>query len=324
MPERSSHFYRWLAVWLALSTLFSGGWMAPSPGGPPLASATMPLPILTVWPAMAYNITVCSGDKVKFQVQVVSGLLGSVGVPGATLSLAGKTITTDADGFASWSDTPKSSGIVYWMVTASKTGYTSSSPTQFKAIVVNCAWKIGLDYDDSYVDDSSHWTWQSSVELPDYVSFADDSFGNLVLVGQSSLQATYKGNFYMANQAFDCQSQPDPSGAYPIHLAGTYKASRLSLKLSAEPVSLPGTVTLSCKDHFGEYQIQPQKYPTMPTLDLINEAVPSLTNLHFKKSGGVVHFRIPHMAIWPLPAKDMSGVLVVTRDKLKQNTGVGQ
>ena len=89
-------------------------------------------------------------------------------------------------------------------------------------------------------------------------------------------------------------------------------------------MTLPGTVTLQCTDHAGVYTIQPQKYPTMPSLDLINEAVPSLTNLHFKKSGGVVHFRISHMAIWPLQAQDTSGILVVTRDKLKQTSGANQ
>jgi len=160
-----------------------------------------------------------------------------------------------------WTQTATSEGETKWVVTATKAGYDPESPTEFTVKVVDCSWKIGLDYDDNYIDKKSNWVFQSSVELPDYEPFLADSSGNLSLLNGSSLTAQYKGNVYLSTQPYDCVTDPDLSGPYQIKFSGNFQREKLTIKLSALSVQLPAKVNIQCIDKQGVYKINPSRIP---------------------------------------------------------------
>jgi len=270
------------------------------------------------------NTTVCVGDQETFKVLIKSvevsstltPLEGLVGVPKATVDANTYDHPTNQMGYANWTETAKEPGEIPWTITATKDGYLSADPVTFKVKVVKCGWKIGLDYDDEFYDQAYVWHYQSSVELPDYVSFAADEDGNLALVDGGSLTAKYMGNvYYFVAQAFHCNIDPDLSGDYSIQFSGSLKNNQLTIKLFAIPVALPIEVNIQCVDDHGALAFEPFKYPTMGRLDLITRSTPSLASLIFNQSGGVKKFKLKGSLIWGLPAHNASGIVVVVRDK---------
>jgi hypothetical protein len=313
-----------LRRWAAVALLLSLFWMTVLPQAAVVANTPAKTQEQLVIASVSYpQTTVCVGDQETFKVlitsEVVSGTLAPLtlaGIPKAIVDANTYDHPTNQMGYATWAETAKQPGEIPWIITATKDGYLSADPVRFKVKVVKCGWKIGLDYDDEFYDQAYVWHYQSSVELPDYVSFAADENGNLALVDGGSLVAKYEGNvYYFVAQAFHCNIDPSLSGDYSIQFSGSLKNNRLTIKLFAIPVALPIEVNIQCVDDHGALVWEPFKYPTIQRLDLITRSIPSLASLIFNQSGGVKKFKLKGSLIWGLPAHNAGGIVVVVRDK---------
>ncbi len=271
---------------------------------PPKGASVIPFLLLPT------DLEICTGVMTTFQVHVIAAV---VPVPNAQLNIDGTKVKTGPTGVYQWYQKYDQEGDKTLTITASKEGYKTYT-SKYTLKITKCAWKIGLTYNEEYMD-GSFWVWYGDVES-DYYGISVDQTGTLHLDGnKTSIDAQYKANLFDLINPIVCDTTPPVSGSYPIRFNGTFKDGQLKINLSANPIKLPQTVKVHCYSTDNMHlDVKPFPYPLYPTVDLVGAG--KVTSLKFGKNGGTRPIKFNRMMFWAISeVSSASGVVVVTRVK---------
>ena len=155
--------WKWLSLIITLILLIS--FTQPESS---LAATTAPsssTDALSVVPLFPTKFNICVGQIEKFAVLVVDSKY--ISIPKASVHVKEAEILTKTNGVAKWSatgDRPGRTNVTFYVT---KKNYDQSKKFNATVNVLQCSWKLRMDYTEEFVDTASAWILQGSVEVGD-------------------------------------------------------------------------------------------------------------------------------------------------------------